>query len=184
MLRSLKFGNWSEKLLSKLDRPSYRHAYISENVKTWIARQIRVIREKQKMSQAQLGEACGKPQSAIARLENPDYGKMTLQTLLEIAEAFDVALLVKFVDHQTFLFEYEKLDESELATNHYNAGQMRTVGPKEKHLLFVLGSQANDLSLFPATARQTSADVFRPQDPFAFPRHKAAASLPTFATLN
>ena len=33
----------------------------------------------------------------IARLENPDYGKFSLSTLLKLASAFDVALLIRFV---------------------------------------------------------------------------------------
>jgi hypothetical protein len=45
----------------------------------------------------------GKPQSVACRLEDPDYGKVTIQTLLEVANVFDVALRVRFVPYSTFV---------------------------------------------------------------------------------
>jgi transcriptional regulator with XRE-family HTH domain len=38
----------------------------------------------------------GKRQETICQWENPDYGRYTLKTLRELADAFDVALLVRF----------------------------------------------------------------------------------------
>lgn len=126
MLGSLRYGFWTDKFLSKFDREGYRHAFVAAQVKTWIARQIKLIREKQGMSQAALGKASGKPQSAIARLENPDYGQMSLQTLLEIAKAFDVGLVVKFTDHETFLNSYRDLGDSDLEADKYDPNRLRS----------------------------------------------------------
>ena len=36
-------------------------------------------------------------QSAISRLESPDYGNLNIKTLRRIASAFDVGLIVRFV---------------------------------------------------------------------------------------
>jgi len=55
------------------------------------------------MSQQEFGVLLGKPQPIISRLQNPDYGKYSLQTLLEIASKLDVALIARFVDYPTFL---------------------------------------------------------------------------------
>lgn len=87
----------SKKLIEKLTRKSYRDEYVAENVKTGIAYQIRALRDQRGWSQKVLATAMDKPQSVVSRMEDPDYGKLTVQSLLEVAAAFDVALLVKFV---------------------------------------------------------------------------------------
>jgi transcriptional regulator with XRE-family HTH domain len=94
---------------------SRRHSYLAEGVKTWIARQVRSLREQRGWSQSDLSIKIDKPQSAISRIEDPDYGKMSLQTLFDLAKAFDVALIVKFVDYPTFLRE---TDDQKTASLH------------------------------------------------------------------
>ena len=39
----------------------------------------------------------------VSRLENEDYGKVSLQTLIDIAERLDIALVVRFTDFPTFV---------------------------------------------------------------------------------
>ena len=97
-------ANFSKRILSKLLSKKYRDAYVAESVRTGIAYQIRTMRDQRDhMSQTALGAILGKPQSVVSRLEDPDYGKHTVQTLLEVAAAFDVALLVRFVTHEDML---------------------------------------------------------------------------------
>lgn len=90
-------GSWTQTLLKELRSKEFRDAYVAENIKIGIASQIRALREALGWSQSELGQHTGKPQSAISRLEDPDYGRLSLKTLLELASAFDVALLVRFV---------------------------------------------------------------------------------------
>lgn len=92
-------------LPKKLKKKAYRDAYVGEHVRRWIAHQIRSLRDKKEWSQGELSRRMEKPQSVISRLEDPSYGKMTVNTLLEVASTFDVALLIKFVDYPTFLNE-------------------------------------------------------------------------------
>jgi transcriptional regulator with XRE-family HTH domain len=72
------------------------------------------------MSQAQLSEIVGTKQSVISRLEDPDAGSVNLNTLLKIAEAFDVSLIVKFSSFGKFLNEYQEISPKELAVNSYD----------------------------------------------------------------
>ena len=91
------------KRLDKFKSKEYRHSYLREMTTGWIVHQVKELRTQREWSQAQLGKEMGKPQSAIARIENLDYGKWNTSTLLELAEAFDVAIEVRFVDWPTFL---------------------------------------------------------------------------------
>ena len=95
--------NVGKKLLQKLQKKSYRTAYVAEHVRRGIAYQIRALRDQRDWNQGELSDFLKKPQSVVCRLEDPSYGKVTVQTLLEIAAVFDVALQVRFVPFSTFL---------------------------------------------------------------------------------
>ena len=90
-------------LLKKLKRKEYRDANVSSNVKHAIARQIRAIREQRNWTQTEMGRKAGTRQNIISRLENPDYGQISIQTLLNLASAFDVGLIVRFVKFDEFI---------------------------------------------------------------------------------
>lgn len=96
--------NLSKKLFDKLRRKAYRDEYIAEHVRVGVAMQIRTMREQRGASQAKLGHIMGTSQSAVARAEDPDYGKLSIQTLLDVARAFDVALHVQFLSFPEFIW--------------------------------------------------------------------------------
>ncbi len=87
---------YKEELLENLKDKEYRKEFIDSHIKNGIAFQIRTMRGN--LKQDEIGKLAGlKQQPAISRIENPNYGKFTLKTLKEIAAAFDVALMVRFV---------------------------------------------------------------------------------------
>lgn len=95
-----------ERLISQLKDANYRKAFVEAHAKDSIAFQLRMMRKAQGWDQGQLaGHALGDPklQSMISRYENPDYGKYSLNTLLELAAAFDVALVVHFAPFSELL---------------------------------------------------------------------------------
>lgn len=83
-------------LLAELNEPEFRHAYASEFIDMILARQIRALRKQRNWTQQQLAERIQKHQSFISALEDEEYGSMTLSTLKELAESFDVYLSVRF----------------------------------------------------------------------------------------
>ena len=92
-------------LLASLEAdPEFRHAWNLENVYTGICFQIRALREQRGLSQAALGKAAKMAQERISILEDPNADtKPTLNTLLRIADAYDVGLDVRFVPYGTVL---------------------------------------------------------------------------------
>lgn len=93
----------------------YRDAFVEENIKTRVAFQIRALREKEGWTQQQLGEKAGKAQNVISRLEDPDYGKFTIRTLLDLASALDVGLEVTFVPFTHLVANSENFSPQRLA---------------------------------------------------------------------
>lgn len=74
-----------------------RNAYVTAEVTTAVAHQIRALRIQRGMTQADLAERMGTKQHVISRLEDPSYGRLSLNTLLQLSRAFDTGLQVQFV---------------------------------------------------------------------------------------
>jgi hypothetical protein len=79
----------------------YRHGYVETQLRAFLADQVRALRGDK--SQAEFGRLIGKPQSVVSRLEDEDYGKLSIQTLLDIAQKLDIAVLARFVSFEDFL---------------------------------------------------------------------------------
>lgn len=94
-------------LVKKLKDKEYRDAYVRSTLTHGLAHQIRVNRERRNLTQAELAQKCGKKtnQVSISRLEDPAYGKFTLNSIFNIAAALDVAVVLKLVPYSKFLLE-------------------------------------------------------------------------------
>jgi transcriptional regulator with XRE-family HTH domain len=91
-----------------------REAYMEASVEQGIAWQIKINREKRGLSQSQLATLLDTKQPAISRLEDPDYGAHSLDTLLSIAKAFDCALQLRFISYSQLAIRSEKLAPDDL----------------------------------------------------------------------
>ena len=100
--------------LRKFLRKDYRDGYMQTQVRGGIAYQMQALRRKLRLTQSQMVEKLDKPQSVISRLEDTEYGRVSVQTLLDVASALDVALLVQFVDYPDFLTRTEDMSEGAL----------------------------------------------------------------------
>jgi transcriptional regulator with XRE-family HTH domain len=136
-------------LLNSLRDREYRRFFVAERVRSSTALQIRALREERNMSQAALGAEIGMAQTWISKLENPDYGKLTVATLLRLADAFDTDLEIKFRPFTTtintlprqgpeyfrvpgfneeFLVEKSDINEADLSKLDTGRGQARFLG--------------------------------------------------------
>ncbi len=83
-------------LFSKLANRKYRNLFVASQVNKGIPYQLRALRAARGMTQADLAEHAGTTQTVISRIENKGAGNLSVKTLLKLAEAFDVALVVRF----------------------------------------------------------------------------------------
>ncbi len=97
-----------------LERIGYRRAYAAANLHNHLAFQVRAMRRAPGLSQAKLAELAGTKQGAIARLEDPNYGKATITTLLKVADVFDVWLSIDFVSFGEGLKRTDDVSEAAL----------------------------------------------------------------------
>ena len=101
-------------LLDKLEDKEYRDAYVFEHICTGIPFQIRALRKQRGWNQEKLAIESGKRQGVISEIENEEEGRFQLRKLMDLASAFDVALLVKFVPYSKFLEETGDVSQSGL----------------------------------------------------------------------
>lgn len=105
---------WSEKFISQLAEKEDRDEFVADQVRLIVALSIRALREQRGMSQAEFGKLIGKPQSVVSRLEDPDYGKVSLQTLLEVAAALDLPLAVHFPEWEDWFRWSRRVQKKDL----------------------------------------------------------------------
>jgi transcriptional regulator with XRE-family HTH domain len=99
----MTIANKREQIRQSLSDPGYRHQFVEEEINVGIAFQIRSLRNRQKLTQGNLADLMGGKQPLVSSWENPNYGKYTLGTLKDLAKAFDVGLLVRFVPFSTLV---------------------------------------------------------------------------------
>jgi hypothetical protein len=115
----------TERLAQQFKSEKFRKSYFARQLKVFLAAQIRALRGDR--TQTEFGELIGKPQSVVARLERESYGKVNLQTLIDIATKLDIALIVRFVNFSTFLEWTKDYSQEALAPEAYRSVAQATV---------------------------------------------------------
>jgi transcriptional regulator with XRE-family HTH domain len=126
-------GSSNQRLLKELEDKDARQVFVEEHARTGVAYQIKAMRDARGWSQEELGQALGgEPQSTISRWENPDYGRFTIGTLLRVAAAFDVALMVRFIGYGELVGRYSDLTPEALDAPSFSAdAQIDTIAVAE-----------------------------------------------------
>lgn len=100
-------------LLEEFNDPEFRDIFVADHVRTRLALLMRSLREQRGWSQAEMGRRLGKPQSVVARLENPDY-RISLQTVFEVAAAFGLPVYIDMPEWDDWFRLMSKLSERDL----------------------------------------------------------------------
>jgi transcriptional regulator with XRE-family HTH domain len=121
----------SKRFADELAEKRMRDAYLSAQTRTKLTNQIRAIRNQRGWSQGQFAKILGKPQSNVSRLENREYGNFSLNTLFELASAFDVGLVVEFVPYDQFLRRTKDLSARALQMPSFSANSLEPLSRDE-----------------------------------------------------
>jgi transcriptional regulator with XRE-family HTH domain len=101
--------------------PEARHEYAEEFLNSFIALQIKTLRQQRGWSQEELAEHAGMKQSRISAMEKADYASWSVRTLRRLAQAFDLALTVRFESFGKFLDEATAVSRPALERPSFNA---------------------------------------------------------------
>jgi len=89
----------------------YRDLFVEEQIFSRLPLKIRNMRKRRNLKQRELAAKARVAPEWITQVENPNYGRFTLRTLLKIAAAFDVALFVDFVPYSRILNDATNLSQ-------------------------------------------------------------------------
>lgn len=103
-----------KQIVGKLSDKEYRDIFVSEQINTGLAFQIRAMREQRGWTQSKLGKEARMAQSRISIMEDANYSRFNLNTLKRVASAFDVALVVRFEPFSKLVDNFVNLDSSSL----------------------------------------------------------------------
>ena len=114
---------WSEEFIRGLADEDFRQEFVRDRTNVRLALLIRALRDQgeRKWSQTELAKRLGTTQSVVSRYEDPDYGKLNLQTLFEIADAFDLPLWVDFPEWDEWLRRIKYIQRDELCRESFDA---------------------------------------------------------------
>jgi transcriptional regulator with XRE-family HTH domain len=118
------------RLAKALGRRGFRHGYMSRQLKAFLAQQIRELRGDER--QEDFGKRIGKPQSVISRLEKQLDRNISIQTLIDIAEKLDIAVIIRFVDFPAFLKYTENYTDIALAPPGYDQSAIDVLAREEE----------------------------------------------------
>lgn len=103
-----------ENLRLEFSDREYREAYADDFTDSFVAMQIRAIREQRGMTQKELADRIGTAQAGVSRLENANYSGRSISALKKIAHQFDCWLRVSFESYSFLVEEAEGFGEEAL----------------------------------------------------------------------
>lgn len=120
-----------DQLRKNLADKRYRDSFVAEQIFSGLPLKIFHLRKARFKNQQEFADKLDRKQSWVSQLENPNYGRLTLSTLLQIASACDVALEVDFVPFSRLLEKTVGLTEEWFRVPSYkdDAGFVEKKGP-------------------------------------------------------
>jgi transcriptional regulator with XRE-family HTH domain len=136
--------------IRELQDDDLRNGFMADHLRTRLALLIRTLREQRGWSQAELGHRLDKPQSVVSRLEDPDYGKVTLKTLFEVAVAFELPLYIDMPNWDEWFRLMSDMSTRNMQRQGFSSSRLVTLGNWQKAIPPVADRMIWELSPHPA----------------------------------
>lgn len=118
-----------ERLWKKFTKSKrYRQQFVAAQAKRALPFQIRALMKKQGLSQEKLAELSGLTQGVISRAADPNYGNLTINTIVKIANGLDVAYLGIFVPFSELAKWFSRLSEESAAVDNFDEETKKVCG--------------------------------------------------------
>lgn len=104
----------TENIRQELKDKETRYIYDDDLLNTYIATQIKVLREQRGWTQQRLAEEAEMKQARISVLEDVNYSSWTANVLRRLAKAFDLRLTIKFEEFNTYFKDFEGIKREQL----------------------------------------------------------------------
>lgn len=103
-----------DRLRERFKNPEYRRAYVDSFSDSFLATQIKVLREQRKLTQHELADRAGVRQSQVSKWENANNSSWQIRTLKNLARALDLVLVVRFESFGRMVPEIESFGREAL----------------------------------------------------------------------
>jgi transcriptional regulator with XRE-family HTH domain len=104
----------NETLRTDLLKPEFSEGYAESFQDAYVAAQIKVLREQNGWTQADLARELSTTQTAISRIEDVNYSAWNIKTLKKLARAFRVRLKVSFETYGSLIHDFDGLNRESL----------------------------------------------------------------------
>lgn len=162
----MTIDNKREQIWESLHDHEFRKQFIDEHITVGVAFQIRSLRNRQNLTQANLADRLDVKQPLVSSWENPDYGKYSLGTLKELAKAFDVGLLVRFVPFSTLVNWTVNLTSDDIAPPNF--------GEEERYRVTASVTPTKDIKIVDANSM---VDFVNTMVPGTFPSNPSTVTM-------
>ncbi|HZZ17419.1 MAG TPA: helix-turn-helix transcriptional regulator [Candidatus Sulfotelmatobacter sp.] len=163
----------NDSLRSELRDPEYSEGYAESFLNSYVATQLKVIREQRQMKQSDLAKEMGTTQTAISRIENVNYTAWNIKTLKKAARALRVRLRVSFETYGSLPEEVETFGRETLqrAAREEDPGLLERVTPRREELEIAGQAMAAAMG-----AGATNFNLSSGQNLVVMPRHVSQQS--------
>lgn len=107
-------SNFLGRIKQPFQDKDYRDTYAAEFLNSFIATQIKALRQQRSWTQEKLAEQAGMKQARISVLEDVNYSSWSISTLQRLARAFDLRLKVSFEEFNTLVADFNALSRKSL----------------------------------------------------------------------